>query len=103
MPVLKVQGFSGIVPVMGDRALPDGFATESFNTWLYGGELRGVRPPKSITAIQTGTRKVLRIPRRTVGGDPAFPTQIPPPSFIGDDTWKQFTDHDTDIVRGQLV
>ena len=103
MPLLKVQGFSGIVPVMGDRALPDGFAVESYNTWLYGGELRGVRPPKNILAIQPGTRKVLRIPKGTVGGDPAFPTQVPPPSYIGDDTWKQFSDPDTDIVRGQLV
>ena len=45
MPVLRIQDFSGTVPVKGDRAVPDGFATESINTWLYGSELRGIRPP----------------------------------------------------------
>jgi len=101
MPVLKIQGFSGTIPVTGDRALPDGFAAESFNTWLYGNELRGARPPKDVIAIQTTTRTVLRVPRNT-----PYPTAsdpIPPPSFIGNDTWKQFQEHDVDIVRGQLV
>ena len=103
MSVLKIEGFSGIIPVSGDRALPDGFATESINTWLYGGELRGLRPPLNLIAINANTRTVLRIPKRTVGGDPAFPGVIPPPSYLGDSTWMQFTDPDTDIVRGQLV
>jgi hypothetical protein len=103
MAVLKIEGFSGIIPVSGDRALPDGFATESINTWLYGGELRGLRPPLNLVAINANTRTVLRVPKGTMGGDPTFPTQIPPPSYLGDSTWMQFTDPDTDIVRGQLV
>jgi hypothetical protein len=103
MSVLKIEGFSGIIPVSGDRALPDGFATESINTWLYGGELRGLRPPLNLIAINANTRTVLRVPKGTLGGDPTFPTMIPPPSYLGDSTWMQFTDPDTDIVRGQLV
>lgn len=103
MSVLKIEGFSGIIPVSGDRALPDGFATESINTWLYGGELRGLRPPLNLIAINANTRTVLRVPKGTVGGDPAFPGMIPPPSYLGDSNWMQFTDPDTDIVRGQLV
>jgi len=103
MPVLKIQGFSGVVPVKGDRALPDGYAVESVNTWLYGSELRGVRPPILLEDLQTTTRKVLRIPMGTIGGDPAYPTVIPPPSYLGDSTWLQFEDKNTDIVKGALV
>jgi len=103
MPVLKIQGFSGVVPVKGDRAIPDGYAVESINTWLYGSELRGVRPPILLQDILTTTRKVLRIPQGTIGGDPAYPSVIPPPSYLGDSTWLQFEDKDTDIVKGALV
>jgi len=103
MAVLRIQGFSGNVPVSGDRALPDNFAVDSVNTWLYGGELRGIRPPSLLQTVNTTTRKVLRIPKRTVGGDPAFPGVIPPPSYLGDSVWKQFTDPYTDILRGQLI
>lgn len=103
MAVLRIQNFSGAVPVRGDRALPDSFATEAFNTWLYGEELRGIRPPLDIIAIQAATRDVMRIPKRTVGGDPAFPGVVPPPSYLGDSVWVQFTDPDTDVVKGQLV
>jgi hypothetical protein len=103
MAVLKVRGFAGIVPVTGDREIPDNFATESINTWLYGSELRGVRPPVDLIACQTSTRRVFRVPKRTVGGDPAYPTSIPPPSYLGDSVWMQFTDHDTDILKGAMV
>lgn len=103
MAVLRLQDFSGIVPVKGDRAIPDGFATKSVNTWLYGSELRGIRPPVDIIAINSTTRRVLRIPKRTVGGDPNYPTQIPPPSYLGDSVWVQFLDIDTDVVKGQLI
>ena len=103
MAVLRVQAFSGVIPVAGDRALPEGFATESVNTWLYGQELRGIRPPVDVIACNTTTREVLRIPKRTVGGDPTYPTLVPPPSYLGDSVWKQFTDIDTDILRGQLI
>src|SRR4030095_10426319 len=103
MPVLRIQDFSGVVPVKGDRAIPDGYATESVNTWLYGSELRGVRPPVHLTDLLLTTRKVLRVPMGTVGGDPAYPSVIPPPSYLGDSTWIQFEDQDTDIVKGAPV
>ena len=103
MSFLKVTEFSGRVPVIGDRALPDNFAVDAMNTWLYGKELRGVRVPLNLIAINTGTREVLRIPKRTVGGDPAFPTLIPPPSYLGDSVWVQFQDPNTDILKGQLI
>ncbi len=103
MPVLKIQDFSGVVPVKGARSIPDGYATESVNTWLYGDELRGVRPPVLLQSLQTTTRKVLRIPQGTIGGDPAYPSVIPPPSYLGDSTWLQFEDKNTDIVKAALV
>ena len=103
MAVLRIQGFAGIVPVSGDRSLPDNFAVESVNSWLYGGELRGLRPPEPLINLNTTTRKVLRIPKRTPGGDPAFPGVVPPPSYLGDSVWKQFQDPYTDILKGQLI
>lgn len=103
MPLLRLSDFSGSVPVSGDRALGDNFAVQSVNTWLYGAELRGLRPPLEVIAILGTTRRVFRIPKRTVGGDPAFPLAIPPPSYLGDSVWVQFVDENTDVVRGQLV
>jgi hypothetical protein len=103
MPVLQIKGFSGVIPVKGDRAIPDNFGTVSVNTSLYADELKGIHPPIDQIAVQTPTRRVFRIPKRTLGGDPAYPTYIPPPSYLGDSVWVQFTDHDTDIVKGQLI
>lgn len=103
MGVLRINEFSGAVPVRGDRALGDQFAVVSQNTWLYGAELRGIRPPLDLASVNPTTRKVLRIPKRTVGGDPTYPTLVPPPSYLGDSYWKLFDDLDTDIVKGQLV
>ena len=51
MAVLRIQDFSGIVPVMGDRAIGDNYAVDSVNTWLYGGELRGLRPPTLLQSM----------------------------------------------------
>lgn len=103
MAVLKITGFGGEVPVQGMRALPDAFATESVNTWLYSQELRGLHPNENLRAILAATKKIFRIPRATLGGDPAHPGVIPPPSYLGDSTWLEFQDPDTDIVRGPLV
>jgi hypothetical protein len=103
MGVLRVQDFAGIIPVSGDRALPDNFATQAVNTWLYGKELAGINPPIDLIACNATTKKVFRVPRRTVGGDPTYPSVVPPPSFLGDSVWLQFLDPDTDIVKGQLV
>lgn len=95
MPVLRIQEFSGSIPVIGDRAIPDNAAVDSINTWLYGKELRGVRPPTHLLDINPGIHKVFRVPRRT---PPAIP-----PSELGDSVWVQFNDADTDVVKGQLV
>lgn len=105
MAVLRIQDFSGIVPVTGDRALPDNYATKSVNTWLYGSELRGLRPPAQLEVMEPTTKKVMRIPKRTPGvlGAGYPPNYVPPPSYLGDSVFVRFTDPDTDIVRGQLV
>ena len=96
MAVLRIQGFAGAIPVTGDRALPDNAAVESFNTWFYGKELRGVRPPTHLLAINPGIRKVFRVPKRNPG--------IPPSDLTpAESVWVQFADHDTDVVKGQLV
>jgi hypothetical protein len=103
MGVIRLQSFGGVIPMAGHRTLPEGFATEALNTWLYSSELRGARPPTNLQAINNTTKKVFRIPLRTVGGDPANPTVIPPPSYLGNSVWNQYLDPDTDIVRGPLV
>jgi len=101
--LLRVLQFGGEIPVQGMRHLPDHFAVESVNTWLYSQELRALHPSVSLRSCLSTTRKVFRIPRGTVGGDPAHPGVKPPPSYLGDSTWLEFNDPDTDIVRGPLV
>lgn len=103
MGLLKITQFGGEVPVKGVRSLPDGFAVQSVNTWLYSDELAAIRPNIPLRDLLSTTRKVFRIPRGTLGGDPNFPTSVPPPSYLGDSTWLEFSDPDTDIVRGPLV
>lgn len=103
MALLRITSFGGEVPVQSDRMLPDAFATESVNTWLYSGELRGLHPSTPLKSVLPTTRKTFRIPRGSVGGDPAFPGAVPPPSYLGDSAWMQFTDPDTDIIRGPLT
>ena len=95
MPVLRIQGFSGVIPVTGDRALPDSAATKSQNTWLYANELRGLRPPVLVVENSVATRKVFRIPDRAPGDSPS--------DVMAASTWKEFDHPDTDIVRGQLL
>lgn len=101
--VINMVTFGGEIPTSGDRSLPDGYAVESCNTYLYSGELRGVRPPLNLADINSITKKVFRIPKGTVGGDPANPSLIPPPSYLGDSLYMQFTDPDTDIVRAPVI
>src|ERR1044072_314663 len=101
--LFRVEKFGGMVPVLGKRALPEGFAQVAENTWLYAQEMRGIHVPVDLHAINSITEKVFRIPKGTVGGDPAHPTEVPPPSYLGDSVWMQFTDPDTDIVNGPLV
>lgn len=38
---LKISKFGGLAPRLGDKLLPDNFATESINAKLFSGELRG--------------------------------------------------------------
>lgn len=94
MPLLKLASFGGVIPVSGDRALPEGFATQAINTWLYGLELRGVRPWTLITNISQTTRKVFRIPPPN---QPAYDVSL------AGQVWVQFDDPDTDIIRGATV
>lgn len=103
MGVINFTAFGGELPVQSERMLPDNFATHAENVWLYSGELRGIRAPINLQAINNITKKVFRIPKGTVGGDPTNPTLVPPPSYLGDSVWMQFTDPDTDIVRGPLI
>jgi hypothetical protein len=100
---LSVKKFAGSVPTTGDRALAEGFAVESVNTWLYAKELRGIRPPVELLTINPGIDKVFRIPRGTPGGDPAWPGIVPPASHLIDSTWKSLDHPDTDVVKGVLI
>jgi len=106
---LVIKKFAGVVPVTGDRALPDGFAVKSVNTWLYSQELRGINVETQLLTVNPTTQKVFRVPKGTPGGDANWPwhveqpTTIPRPSYLGDSTWLQFDDPDTDVVKGPLI
>lgn len=109
MSGLDLKKFAGKMPIAGHRTLPDHFATESINTWLYGGELRAIRPPVWLETINPGIKKIFRIPMRTPGGDTAWrfhnvvPPVVPPAAYLGDSLWWDMDDPDTDIVRSVLT
>lgn len=96
MAIVRIRDFAGSIPVIGDRAIPDNAAVDSVNTWLYGKELRGVRPPTHLIDVNPGIHKVFRVPKRNPG--------VPPSDVsAAESVWVSFTDADTDIVKGQLV
>ena len=104
MPVLRIQDFSGVVPVKGDRAIPDGFADDVGQHLAV--RLRAARHPPAGRPDRLPVDDAPGAAHSEAHGRrrPGLPRRIiPPPSYLGDSVWVQFTDHDTDIVKGQLV
>jgi hypothetical protein len=53
MTILRVSGFGGIIPRLGDRLLPDSNAQYSLNAQLFSGELRSWQTPLLLATFPT--------------------------------------------------
>lgn len=51
MTVLRISGFGGIIPRLGDRLLPDNAAQYALNAQLFSGELRSWAKPKLLATF----------------------------------------------------
>lgn len=93
MPGVRLQGFGGMVPAVGDTLLPDTAAAHSENAWLYSGEIVGLPEPTLIRALTNAdATKVYRIPDNFVDAE-----------HISESTWIEHEHPDTDTIRTQVV
>lgn len=92
--LLKVEKFSGMIPLLDDQLLPQNNAVDAVNASLYGGNLTGFKPDREIrTLINPSAKKVFRIPLDVdAKPDPGFSNSI----------WMEFNDPDTDVVRSPV-
>lgn len=85
----RFQGFSGLIPRLSDRLLPENGAVVSSNTNLLSGEIRGYNSllqVNNLTTVGFTIRKAYRIPDTGIG-----------------ETWLPFDEHDTDVVKSPLA
>ena len=93
MVAIKINAFGGMVPAIDDRLLPNNAAADAANTWLYSGRLEGIRQPKAIhTCSLSSTKRVFRLPTTFTDRD-----------HISDSYWMEFTDADTDVLKGPIA
>jgi len=93
MVASKISSFQGMIPGIDDRLLPENAAADAANTWLYSGKLEGIRQPKSVhVCTLANTKRVFRIP-----------TTFTDYGHISDAFWMEFTDPDTDVVKGPIA
>jgi hypothetical protein len=91
MPVVRLDTFSGTLPLRSARALPDANAAQAVNIRPEAGGLQGVRGPSLIKTLQGSTRSVYRILTGSV------------PDLVGGSFWMEFSDQDTDVHRTPVV
>lgn len=92
MSSLKLQSFSGLIPRLSARLLPDAAATVARNVDLLNGELRGFRGLFEIadfTSDPFTVRRVHRVPYEQYGSSL--------------DAWLRFDDRNVDVVRSPVV
>lgn len=61
---IAIRAFGGMLPIRDTRLLPEQSAEEAVNTWLYGGNIEGLRVPRELhTLVNPSARMVYRIPQ----------------------------------------
>jgi hypothetical protein len=92
MTVLRLAAFEGMVPILEDHLLPDNAAAEAVNMRSdAGGTLRGIGTGRVLANVNSSTRHVFRLPTASDVTD------------ISSGFWMQFTDPNTDVLRGPTV
>lgn len=93
MPPLRIDNFSGEMPIQAAELLPPNFAAYAENCWLYKGELRGYKYPLNVyTALASNTLKTYRIPSASTS-----------PGGFDNSTWLEFSDEYVDALRAPMV
>lgn len=89
---IKLEAFTGLIPRLSDRLLPDNAASFARNTKLLSGELRGFR---SLIEYADFSDEVFTVQR-------AF--RVPYDDYGSEeDAWLLFDSRDVDVVRSPLV
>lgn len=89
MTKLAMRAFGGMHPIRESRLLPDASAELAVNTWLYSGNIEGIRKPAAVhTLVNPAARSVFRIPRGT-----------PRTEEIASSFWLEFPSPTTTVVR----
>jgi len=90
---IKIDTFGGMVPAVADKLLPVSAAARSENTWLYSGELIGLRlPTKLRDCVLASTGKVYRLPNSYSDA-----------KHLSDSVWMEFENPDTDVVPAAVI
>lgn len=88
MVAIRINGFGGMIPRLGDQILPDGAASFAENTLLLSGELRGVRGVQLVWDFSARDYLPKRVYRITDGGG---------------EQWIAFPDKTVDMVKAPIV
>jgi hypothetical protein len=87
--VIKIENFGGMLPVMDERILPNNYAANALDCWLYSGALKGFNPAANVhTNANSNIKSVFHVPAL--------------PGFAGD-TWMEFTDINTDVIKAPSI
>jgi len=92
MAGIKLEIFQGLIPRASNRLLPPMAATESKNTKLLNGEVRGFRALREEADFSSGSVTPVRSAFRVVDNDGVLA-----------DTWLTFDSKDVDVVRSPIV
>lgn len=93
MVSVKVSAFGGMIPAQDDTLLAENGASFAQNTFLDSGALQGLKTPKSIHTLVSGTaRYAFRIP-----------DAAPDKNHILQSHWLEFDDPDTNVLQSQVA
>lgn len=92
MVAVNISSFGGMVPALNDRKIPDNAATLSNNVFLYNGNLVGMRDPRFLRDVPTGTTFSYRLPDDYQGASQSQDNNV----------WLDFANARTDVVRAPV-
>ncbi len=96
MVAKQLSAFTGAMPIMDPRLLPDTTPIEAVNVRTDGGSLKPITAPSLIKTISGTTNKVYKLPYNSLGNP------IDPSNML-DARWLEFADIDTDVLRGPTI
>ena len=96
MTAININDFGGMLPIKDAKLLAPNMSSLCYNTWLYDGTLKGLKPNTLLYTVldPINTKKVYRIPNdMTVNG----------PHDFSNSTWLEFPEADTDVFKAPVI